>query len=135
MQFLMALWYYFSWNGHLLLLQAFTETLKLIPTAGIEFWPIGELGLGRWIQQIFTLGLRMVVPFYCSLLLADIGLGFLARTVPQMNIFVLGMPLKMGLGFVVIIMVLPLLIDTLQEGLEPLMEMALRNLMDWRMAL
>jgi flagellar biosynthetic protein FliR len=86
------------------------------------------------MQQVFMLGLRMVIPFYCSLLLADIGLGFLARTVPQMNIFVLGMPLKMGLGFIVLTMVLPLLVDTLQEELEPLMEWALRHLMGWRAA-
>ena len=43
--------------------------------------------------------------------LADVGLGFLARTVPQMNIFVLGLPIKVALGFLVLAAALPLVVD------------------------
>ncbi len=68
--------------------------------------PLGESGLPaagfqRWIEltgQVLILALRLSMPLLASLLLLDIALGFLGRLVPQMNIFLVGFPLKIGLG-------------------------------------
>jgi flagellar biosynthetic protein FliR len=78
------------------------------------------------------LAIKIVVPFYCALLLADIGLGFLARTVPQMNIFILGLPIKLALGFFVLTVALPLTVDMIYEYLEPWIGFALSSAMAWR---
>lgn len=129
MQIFLGFWFYFNWNGHLLIIQSVIESLKLIPPAeGLSFFAANDMSLGLWLQEAFRLALRMVIPFYCSILLADVGLGFLARTVPQMNIFVLGLPLKIGLGFFILFMVLPLLVDVLYENMERYIEFALRSI-------
>jgi flagellar biosynthetic protein FliR len=73
------------------------------------------------------MSIRIVLPFYCTILLADVGLGFLARTVPQMNIFILGLPLKVALGFFVLIMVLPLTVEMIFNHVEPWIEFALAS--------
>ena len=65
-------------------------------------------------------------------LLADVGLGFLARTVPQMNIFVLGLPLKIALGFFVLMVVLPVTVEIMAEQMETYVEFALRGATAWR---
>ena len=131
LHFLIAMWFYFRWNGHLLMVQALIETLKLIPPGQISLFPAGDLSLGTWLQNIFVLGIRMVVPFYCALVLSDIGLGFLARTVPQMNIFVVGLPVKVMLGFMVLAAIVPLIMDLIRGQMEHWLEFAIGVLRFW----
>ena len=73
----------------------------------------------------------MVVPFYCACVLSDIGLGFLARTVPQMNIFVVGLPVKVMLGFMVLAAIVPLIMDLVHTNLERWIEFTLAVLRLW----
>ena len=74
----------------------------------------------------------MTIPFYCALVLSDIGLGFLARTVPQMNIFVVGLPVKVMLGFMVLAVALPLAMDFIFTKFEHWIEFALAVLFNWK---
>lgn len=132
LQFLVGLWFYFRWNGHLLLVQAVIESLSLVPLAQLSWLPTHDMALGEWLQAAFRLAVKIVIPFYCALLLADIGLGFLARTVPQMNIFVLGLPMKVALGFLVLTAALPLTVDMLYGQIERWIEFALASTTAWR---
>jgi flagellar biosynthetic protein FliR len=132
LQFLVGLWFYFSWNGHLLIVQAVVESLRLVPLAKLSLVPVGDMALEEWLTGTFHLALKIVVPFYCALLLADIGLGFLARTVPQMNIFVLGLPLKLALGFFVLTVVLPLCVDLIYDQMEHWVQFALASAIAWQ---
>jgi flagellar biosynthetic protein FliR len=131
LQFLVGLWFYFRWNGHLLMIRALVESLRFVPLAGLSL-PTGDMRLGIWLQGVFHLAMQLVIPFYCALLLADIGLGFLARTVPQMNVFILGLPLKVGLGFFVLIVALPLAVDIVHGHLERWIGFALESVTAWR---
>ena len=133
--FLIGLWFFFHWNGHLLLVQSVVESLKLIPIGKISLFIPADMGVGLWLQKLFVLAVRMVLPFYGALLLADIGLGFLARTVPQMNIFVLGLPFKIALGLFLLMVVLPLTVDLISANMREYIEMALKNAMIWKHAL
>ena len=132
LSYLVAMWCYFRWNGHLVMLQAVIETFKLVPPGQINLMPSGDLQIGMWLQNIFTLGIRMVVPFYCACIVSDVGLGFLARTVPQMNIFVVGLPVKVMLGFMVLAAVLPLSMDLVHTQIERWVEFALSVIRFWR---
>lgn len=132
LNFLVALWFYFHWNGHLLMIRAIIESIKLVPLGQISFLPSGNVAVGTWLQNLFSIGIRIVIPFYCALVLSDIGLGFLARTVPQMNIFVVGLPVKVALGFMVLASVLPLVVDFLFPLMEYWIEFALGGIMLWR---
>ncbi len=132
LQFLVGMWFYFRWNGHLLMTQAVVESLKLVPPGKLALSISWDLGLGSWLNQAFVLSLRFVLPFYGAILLADVGLGFLARTVPQMNIFVLGLPLKVALGFFVLMVVLPVTVELMAENIERFIEFALMGVTAWR---
>ena len=132
LQFAVGLWFFFHWNGHILLTHALAESLKLLPPGAVNFFASGDMNLGAWLQSVFNLGVRFVVPYYGALLLADIGLGFLARTVPQMNIFILGLPLKMGLGLFLLMVVFPLTVDLMAPMIDGVFESALRGITAWR---
>jgi len=129
---IVALWFYFRWNGHLLMVQAVVESLRFVPLASMSLMPVHDMSLPAWLTGLFGLSMRMVLPFYCAILLADVGLGFLARTVPQMNIFVLGLPLKIALGMFVLMVALPLTIDLIFAQVETWIEFAMASATAWR---
>ncbi len=130
--FIVGMWFFFFWNGHLLLVQGVVESLKLIPLGSPFLLFRGDPNLGEWLQDLFVLSMRMVLPFFGTLLLADVGLGFVARTVPQMNVFVLGLPLKVGLGFFLLMVILPLAVDLLHSEISKALLFALERMALWR---
>lgn len=129
---LVGLWFFLYWNGHLLLVKAFFESYRLLPLGGFGLSLPSHMGLGRWLQDLFVLAFMMSVPFYGALLLADIGLGFLARTVPQMNVFILGLPVKIGLGLALLMALLPVMVEMIHRNIEVFLRLAMRGLSLWR---
>lgn len=53
------------------------------------------------------LAFQMSAPIVVSLFLTDVGLGFLAKTAPQFNVFAVGMPLKILVGIAILLLVVP----------------------------
>ncbi len=102
--------------------------------------PVGAVTISReivWIMaelfaEAFVLGLRMALPVIISGLLGEAAMGMLVRTVPQMNVFVIGLPLKVILGFAVLLIVLPgyaALAGSIFDGMFTGMERAFAALM------
>ena len=87
-------------NGHHLFIKGLWDSFSLVPAGGafipIEWAAIGLLSFGKmlWIAVVLS------CPIWASALIVDMSLGMIARTVPQMNVFVVGMPIKalVGLG-------------------------------------
>lgn len=59
----------------------------------------------RLFQAMFVIALQMAIPIVGCLFLVDVALGIVARTVPQMNIFVIGLPVKIIVSFVLFVIV------------------------------
>ena len=56
---------------------------------------------------MFAAGLAMAMPVIIALLLTNIGLGFVARAAPQLNIFAVGFPVTLIMGLVLMWLTLP----------------------------
>lgn len=126
-KYLLAIWFYLHWNGHILLVQALTESVKLVPV-GIGTWGGGDhIPWIDWIQRAFVIAIKLSLPIFGSVLLAEVGLGFVARTVPQMNVFVLGIPLKICIGFFVLLTILPSSVDIFHREIEKAVAWALEG--------
>jgi flagellar biosynthesis protein FliR len=80
------------------------------------------------LAQVFLIGLEIAAPVMIALLLADAAFGLVARAVPQMNVFVVGLPLKVILGFVVVGTTLPFVSSHLQGDLQQTVFQALEAL-------
>jgi len=94
-------------NGHHVVLEALGDSLRTLPPGGLRLSP-DLLGEGiRLSGHLLDLGLRLGAPALAALLLSEVGLGLIARAVPQMNIFIVGFPLKIGLGFAMVALTLP----------------------------
>ncbi|GFN36424.1 flagellar biosynthetic protein FliR [Tepidimicrobium xylanilyticum] len=93
---------FMSINGHHSIINSLVDSYKFIPIG--EFSPIAEDGffLIDILSKVFNIGFKLSLPIVVTILLIDVLLGILARTIPQMNVFVVGLPLKILIGLVVI---------------------------------
>jgi len=132
LKFLLGLWFFLHWNGHILLFQGLMESFRLFPLAQVEWSFAEDPQVATWLREAFYLAVKITLPFYGALLLADIGLGFIARTVPQLNVFILGLPLKVLLGFLMLMMVLPVAVDLIHGKIEDALELAMKGAALWR---
>lgn len=129
---LLAIWYFLHWNGHLLLIRGLVESVKLVPPGAGMWGAVGTFPWTAWLQSAFVLGIRLSMSIIGSVLLAEIGLGFVARTVPQMNVFVLGIPLKICIGLVVLFAVIPSTVEIFHGQIERALTWALEGIHYWR---
>ena len=96
---IIVLLFYLILDGHHFLLNGLFQSYETIPIAS-GF--VGE-GIERHVVDMafgmFQSAVKIGAPIMVSLLLLNIALGIIARTVPQMNIFIVGLPLRLIIGF------------------------------------
>lgn len=113
-KYILALVVFLTMNGHHVLLNALFSSFKLIPITGIA-WNAKILDIIiTLVQGTFIIALKISLPVLTALLLSDVALGILARTMPQMNIFVVGVPGKIIIGLFVLSLALPFYIFFLE---------------------
>ncbi len=92
---------FLSLDGHHVLLRALAESARSAPPGAV--FAGARFGWDALIAQsgvMFAFGLTLASPVMFSLLLADVAIAFFARSVPQLNPFVLGFAIKILLGLV-----------------------------------
>ena len=120
--FFIAIVLFVLMNGHHLLLSAVISSFRVIPLAAVHFPPQVPAKLSVMFGEIFWMGLRIAAPTVLALFLASVALGFIARTVPQMNLLIIGFPLRIGLALAVIVLSLPLMLGAMEGVLRNLEE-------------
>jgi flagellar biosynthetic protein FliR len=109
-------------NAHLVLLSALAESFTTLPVSGLPM-SAGSLKLmADWGAKIFSAGLQLALPIVAALLITNVALGILTRAAPQLNLFGIGFPITLGVGFVVLATTLPYMATPLQnlflQGIE-----------------
>lgn len=105
---LLAALVFFTLNGHHALILALQQTFDLVPIGRADLTlPPGPVLMG-WGRDIFTVASRISLPVVAALLLADVALAVVARSVPQLNVFVVGLPAKIAVAFVMLIVSVPI---------------------------
>jgi len=90
-------------GGHLIVFGLVMESFKLIPI-GQAFFSQDMLGkMINWSAMMFLGALLIALPVMMTLLFINVGLGFVARAAPTLNIFTVGFPALILMGFVVMI--------------------------------
>lgn len=102
---------FLSLNLHHVFFSAMVETFKLIPAGGVTL----DVGLGQHLitstGKIFSIGVQLSAPVVVALLFATAGLGLIARTVPQMNVFAMSFPVNFFVGIIIYIASTPFFPD------------------------
>ena len=109
-------------NGHLMMLATLAESFRVLPV-GAAFGDASPwLALARWGATIFVSGLMLALPVVAALLITNVALGILTRAAPQLNLFTVGFPVTILVGWLVLALSLPmfapLLTHAFEEGLR-----------------
>lgn len=116
-------------NGHHILINALAQSYQLIPLAGAAMKGAVIYKVVRLFAGMFALALQISAPILVVLVITDVTFGFIARTVPQINVFILGFPLKIGVGILTLVVLLPIMARIL-NSVFGLMEKGLYLLME-----
>jgi len=105
-------------DGHHRLLMAISYSYTLIPVTSAVFKTTFVTSTLKIFIEMFSLGIRIAAPFIVAFLICDLVLGIMARTVPQLNVFILSFPMKTGLGMLTIAVVLPVMASLVNNVLS-----------------
>ena len=109
-QYLLAMLVFLAVDGHHLFLHAITESYRIVPAFGFHF--SGELtqSIMGFSKDMFVVAIKTGAPVIAMLLMISIGFGLIARTVPQINILIVGFPVKIAVGLICIGLALPVFV-------------------------
>jgi flagellar biosynthetic protein FliR len=125
---LLAVLIYLAIDGHHVLIGALMRSFGALPVASLTLRdPALELLSDGMVGEMLRVSVQVAAPVLVSLFLVTVALGFMARTVPEMNIFSLGFGLRILLGFVVAALAVPvfrwLFLSTYQQNTADVTEL------------
>lgn len=122
---LLAILFFLALNGHLLIISTLAQSFSVLPIGADLFGAQAAYSVVTWGGRMFESGLTLALPVVAALLIANLALGVLTRTAPQLNIFAVGFPITLMLGFFMLALVLPYLTAPLEKLLTSGVSMAL----------
>lgn len=124
---LLTIMVYLASNLHLVLLSALADSFISLPITANP--AEGQLAhtLAGWGGRIFSAGVQLSLPIVAALLITNLALGILTRAAPQLNLFGIGFPITIGVGFIMLAVTLPYLAAPIgglfQESLDVIRRM------------
>jgi flagellar biosynthetic protein FliR len=95
-------------NLHHYFLKAVVDSYQVIGIGEAVFPPNMYRLMLRFIVDYFIIAMRIVLPIFAAILIVNTVLGILAKVAPQMNMFVIGMQLKVFVGLIVFYLIIGL---------------------------
>ena len=110
LQNIFALWIFLLLNGHHIFIKACVHSFEFIPLAGFYLKNSFFSMLVKSGGEIFLIAVKIGAPMLFALFVVDLSFGIIARLAPQVNIMIVGMPVKIFVGFLFMMMSMPLFV-------------------------
>lgn len=101
-------------DGHLYMIRGFAESFAIVPPGSLF---VGQHVLDQILAlstQVFVLALKIAAPVMVALFMVEVALGLVARTSPQIHIMEFGFPVKIGVGFFFVGLLLVIMADQIE---------------------
>jgi flagellar biosynthetic protein FliR len=109
-------------NAHLVMLSALAESFVTLPISATPISLGAPLEMAKYGGSIFSAGLQLAMPIIAALLITNVALGILTRAAPQLNLYGIGFPITLGVGFLAISLAMPYLgapiLNLINQGIE-----------------
>jgi flagellar biosynthetic protein FliR len=106
---LLTLMVYLASNLHLVVLSTLVDSFSTIPVSATPLGGSLFRQLVGWGGRIFSAGVQLALPVVAALLITNVALGILTRAAPQLNLFGVGFPITLSVGFVMLALTVPYL--------------------------
>jgi len=110
LSYFVSLAFFFIIDGHHVIIKMLVESINVIPIGKTIVFQETLMGVMQTIFNYFTLGVKIAIPLVLIIVITDVCLGLISRTVPTIPIMIFGMPIKNLLGLVTYIILLPLML-------------------------
>ncbi|PSL51205.1 flagellar biosynthetic protein FliR [Salsuginibacillus halophilus] len=108
----------FAIDGHHLMIEGIFYSYEYVPLDQM-FLPFSDGGITYFVVEtfstVFYIAFQIAFPIVGILFLVDVALGMMSRAVPQMNVFVVGLPVKIFLGLPIMMLMMPGFLETISE--------------------
>ena len=121
--------YFLAVNGHHMIVAALVESFRTVPFNMVTWHSAMADFIGDITNGIFLVGMKIAMPVTFSILMTNVGMGILARTMPQMNIFVVGIPMHLMIGTAMLGLLMPfyvLFLDVMFDDMYSSISAAIR---------
>jgi len=96
-------------NSHYFLIQGIAGSFDLVPLPYIHMDPSVAGNVVLFFTQAFLVVFKIAAPAVFALLITNIALAFMAKVAPQMNVFVIGLPIQVSVGLIMMAVSIPLI--------------------------
>jgi flagellar biosynthetic protein FliR len=110
-QFILGMLIFMSINGHHVLFQAITDSFRIVPILNAGFTSVTATKLADLFFNMIVIAFKISGPVTLALFLTNATLGFISRTIPQMNVFMVGLPLNIFVGIISVMISLPVIVN------------------------
>ena len=117
-QYIVAIFIFLIMDGHLFLIQALKMSYDAVPVSGLQLTGGVVDTFVRMTGMVFLSAIKIGAPVIVSLFLTDVLLGVMAKMVPQVNVFFVGLPLKTGVGLFALMASLPFFVFVFEKLLD-----------------
>lgn len=105
-----AVVFYFAIDGHIMLVKELVSSFDTVKLGTFVINDKSVMIVFEEFTQFLVIGVKIALPIILVLLTTDLVLGIMSRTVPQLNVMMLGIPVKILLGLFCLILTLPVII-------------------------
>jgi flagellar biosynthetic protein FliR len=102
-------------DSHHYLLEGIAGSFGMLPLPYVSADPIIAHDVVTFFTQALFLVFKIAGPVAIALVITNIALGFMARVAPQMNVFIVGLPIQITVGLIMLIVSMPLLVAVLPD--------------------
>ena len=108
---------FLSLDGHLALIQMLADSFRIMPMAEGGLGQTALSTLLQWTAQLFVVAMNIALPAITALVVVNLSFGVMSRAAPTLNLFAVGFPVAMLLGFVVIFLSMGGLVENVSRSL------------------
>lgn len=105
-------------DGHHMLIRQLIDSFNYVHIGNFVLYQNSIMEIVKAFAEFFSIGIKIAIPIVLIILLTDFTLGLVARTVPQLNVMILGLPIKIVVGLAVFSLALPLIINLIVGSFE-----------------
>jgi flagellar biosynthetic protein FliR len=113
-----AMLIFFIVNGHHYVLRGLGYSFTIIPVGNETINESVNIIIIKYSAQVFVLAIKIASPIIVSFFLVHLAEGVTARVIPQMQVFFVTQPLKIGLGFILLSVGVPIYVHVIKNLLE-----------------
>lgn len=107
-------------NAHIALIEVLAGSYDTLPLAGSGFAPQSAWFVAQLAGGMFAAGLQIALPAVAAILIVNVAFGVVSRAAPTLNLFAIGFPITLSIGFIVTLLgfrsVLPVWLEAANEA-------------------